>query len=124
VHRLLAALLLAVVSFPLISPALLGSDADSNLAACCRRAGKHHCGMPANHSDTSSGPRVQARPCPLFPGDQSVPTQRAAAGSLETAPSIFALIVSHPASHPQTEALSRISFTRSCQKRGPPVFLS
>ena len=36
-------LLLALFSFSLISPAVLASDADSKLPACCKRNGKHHC---------------------------------------------------------------------------------
>jgi hypothetical protein len=37
---------------------------------------------------------------------------------------IFAELVSHPSIHRQTEAKYRVSFSRSRQKRGPPVVLS
>ena len=36
----------------------------------------------------------------------------------------FSAVISHPANHVQTEACYRISFSRSSQKRGPPVVLS
>ncbi len=45
-RRLLSLVLLAVFSLPLILPALaLGQDPQSNLPACCRRNGAHHCRM-------------------------------------------------------------------------------
>jgi hypothetical protein len=73
-RRTVASLLLGLVSFPLIAPLLL-ADTDSDLPACCRRDGKHHCSMglgsvgSAETSMTdreSSGPAVNPiRPkCP------------------------------------------------------------
>jgi hypothetical protein len=48
--------------------ALSGSLSD--LPACCRREGKHHCSMGATNGAPSSGPAAaaQTEKCPLFPG--------------------------------------------------------
>jgi hypothetical protein len=120
-RRALAYLLLTVFSFPLIAPAMLAS-VESNLPACCRRAGKHGCAMPPNAASTGAVSLV-ATHCSMFPSGSSAP----AAGFIAVAKSsdaIFAAIVSHPAIHVQTEAIRRVSFSRSTQKRGPPVVLS
>ncbi len=44
-RRALAAMLVVLFSFPLIAPALASGPNDSQLPACCRRNGKHHCAM-------------------------------------------------------------------------------
>ena len=119
-RRALAILLMAVFSFPLISPALFASDAESNLPACCRRDGKHHCAMMASESESPSGPSLQAARCPSFPAASATPSSPAV--SLPPVSQvIFAGLLSHPASCPQTEALCRISYSRAGQKRGPPT---
>jgi hypothetical protein len=122
VRRVPAILLLAVFSFSLIGPAMYASDADSNLPACCRRDGKHHCAMAANRTD-SSAPALQASKCPAFPGSLGVPIQPTG-GLVSVSQAVFAAVVSHPASQPQVQALYRVSFSRAGQKRGPPVFFS
>jgi hypothetical protein len=60
--------------------AYISPDSESNLPACCRRRGKHHCSasiryQPANK--TFSSPRQQ---CPFFP--QTTPSQTSIAGYL------------------------------------------
>jgi len=117
--------LLAFFSFSLIGPEAF-VDSDSKLPACCRRDGKHHCASmeKAHQQQPPSGPSVKAvRQCTNFPKADGV---RAFSNSiLVSAPqAFFALIVSHPAVQPQTEARQRISFSRSRQKRGPPISLS
>jgi len=122
-RRVSAVLLVALFSFSLISPAVFASDADSKLPACCRRGGKHHCTTTASQSESSSGPAVQAGRCPFFPTGKAGPASRTV--SLPgISQSIFAGLVSHPASRPQTQELCRISYSRAGQKRGPPTFLS
>ena len=113
----MAGLLLAVFSFSLIAPALL-ADEDSNLPACCRRLGEHHCVIAA----TGEAGFIQER-CPHFPSGSA---SLAASGMVAVTPAqaVFAAIVSHPAAHAQTEARYRISFSRAWQKRGPPALLS
>jgi hypothetical protein len=60
--------------------------------------------------------------CPVCPKALPVATQHRFA--LEPASAVFAELFAHPASLPQTQAKFRISFSRSRQKRGPPVVLS
>lgn len=42
---------------------------------------------------------------------------------LQQSQSRFAEIATHPSGQPQTEARYRVAFSRSRQKRGPPVIL-
>jgi hypothetical protein len=122
-RRMSAILLMALFSFSLISPAVLASDTDSKLPACCRRGGKHHCTMTASQSESSSGRAMQAGRCPFFPTAKAAPASRTV--SLPgISQRVFAGLVSHPASRPQTLALCRISYSRAGQKRGPPTFFS
>jgi hypothetical protein len=124
-QRSCAILLLAFFSFSLIGPEAF-VDKDSSLPACCRRGGKHHCASmeQAHRQQPPSGPAVKAvRQCTNFPQTDGV---RAFSNSIlvSMSQSFFASIVSHPSVHPQTEARQRVSFSRSCQKRGPPISLS
>jgi hypothetical protein len=122
VRRLLAVSLLLLFSLPLISPLFaLTANSDTNLPACCRRNGAHHCMMKLQHTE-SSGTEVTLstipQRCPAFPavvtpvkhGDLSFPT----------ASLIFAEIVSNPSVKIQTQARARVALDRSRQKRGPP----
>jgi hypothetical protein len=115
-------LLVGLFSFSLISPAVFASDAELRVPACCRRAGEHGCVMKPSQS-ASSGPSAQADNCRFFPPAKAIPPGRTI--SLPgISRSIFAGLLSHPASRPQTEALFRISYSRSRQERGPPTPLS
>src|SRR5580658_4937528 len=123
-HRALASLLLALVSFPLISP-LLRADADSSLPSCCRRAGKHHCSTASASEETASSPALKAiQPrCSNYPSMVAVPRGSSVA-FLKNSPSIGASLLSYPSVEAWTEAQYRVSFSRSRQKRGPPSPLS
>jgi len=122
VRRIFAIVLLALLSFPLISPALLAYDADSKLPACCRRNGSHHCSIVAQQS-RSAGPAIETGRCPAFPVAAALPGNPAAT-SPGVSQAIFCGLVSHPASRPQAEALCRIAYSRAGQKRGPPTSIS
>lgn len=121
-RRIFAILLMALISFPLISPALLASDMDSKLPACCRRNGSHHCSIMAWQSH-AAGPAIETGRCLSFPvataflGNQTVSSP----GMSQT---IVGGLVSHPASPTQAEALCRMSYSRAGQKRGPPTSIS
>jgi hypothetical protein len=67
-QRILAILLTAVFSLPLISP-LLSASPDQQLPACCRKDGKHACAMRKAAPAPANGPAVSAvKPaCPLYP---------------------------------------------------------
>jgi hypothetical protein len=117
--------LLAMFSFSPIVPTTL-TDAKSNLPACCRRAGVHHCARhTADEQESSSGPAVRAirHACPYFPATTSVPGQSNTVLP-EDSRAIFASLLSHPAVQAQTEARYHVSFSPSHQKRGPPAPLS
>jgi hypothetical protein len=120
-RRALASLLLALFSFPLISP-MLRADTASNMPSCCRREGKHHCSMGS--ADAASGPALQAvqpkccnYPAAIaMPGDWSVVL-------FKNSPPIAIALLSYPPVEAQAEAQYRVSFSRSRQKRGPPSLL-
>jgi hypothetical protein len=61
-RRLLASLLLVLISLSLVSP-VLASPARSDVPACCLRNGKHHCEMGAEIS-TQGKPGLRAD-CPF-----------------------------------------------------------
>jgi hypothetical protein len=116
-------LLMAVFGFSLIAPAALPSDTESNLPACCQHGGKHHCALMASRAASSAGPSLRAAPCALFPAAKASPaTRTVSAPAISQA--VFAALMGHPASRPQTEALCRISYSRAGQKRAPPTPLS
>lgn len=101
---------------------LLAVDTSSRLPACCRRDGSHHC-MPGMSIGDSSGKTFSAiaPKCPSFPKATAGPVSHNWAyppAGVSSTP-LFA----HADSGPQTEARSRISWSRSRQKRGPPVGL-
>src|SRR5438105_2808780 len=121
-HRICALLLLHVISFLLIAPAIC-VDAASQLPACCRAKGRHHCAM--DHPSTGQRLVTEAPAyavsahCPMFPK-----TAIAVTSSLvlltRTSQQFYCCVLSDPAIHAQTEARFRISFRRTCQKRGRP----
>jgi hypothetical protein len=128
-RRVPAILLVFVFSFSLIASALF-VDAASNLPACCRRDGKHHCGVTdRDMADTAqtpaSGLAADARhaKCPLFPNGGAVLPQSGAALLTASQPAGVS-IASQMVTAAQGDAGYRISFNCSHQKRGPPSLLS
>lgn len=125
-QRVPAILLAFVFSFSLIGPALFVDD-ESNLPACCRRNGKHHCGMMAEDMarGPSSGAAVDAlrTRCPLFPTGGAV-LPHSGAAVLAACRTAGVSIVSQIAGPAQAQTGYRRSFNRSHQKRGPPGLLS
>ena len=119
-RRLLAVLLIALFGLLAVSPAF-ASDPDSNLPACCRRAGKHHCAL-ASTSGAASGPALQSGGrCPYFPG--SVVTTSPDAIAAVASRVLFAPAPRHAAVRYASQTSAIFSPDRSHQKRGPPSFL-
>ena len=118
--RWTAALLLLSFSFTLIGPAVF-ADQDSQLPACCRNNGKHGCSM-TGPSEPSSGPsfRVPSK-CPYY-SVAGVFTANGNTSLTRDETTVAVSLVAHAAGLPQAEARSRISFSRSWYKRGPPLF--
>jgi hypothetical protein len=121
VKRALASLLLSVVTLPLL-PAFVETAA-SNIPACCRRNGKHHCSKTDNDSQAASSIALRATNarCPLYPKASAQPS-----GSTPIHVSQFVSIqqpvLSAPAAE-RSENLRSTAYDRSSQKRGPPSLL-
>ena len=92
-RQVTASLLAAFFSLTLISPALFAADPDSNLPACCRRSGHHHC--TNTNQDTSAGPALQQARCSVYPSAPSVPVTRTS-GLTKYSQTVFAALVSIP----------------------------
>jgi hypothetical protein len=118
---IVAVVLAALFSWAPILP-LFVSSPSSNLPACCRKNGKHHCAQQSMHSlSPERGASLVQQKCPLFQHTDEAAHIQGYTPSESIA--IFAGLLSHPAMSAQTEAGYRISFHRARQKRGPPVFL-
>jgi hypothetical protein len=66
-RRCIAILLLGMFGFAPLSPAFSGAP-ETNLPACCRRDGRHHCSTPVPRGSSDSGPGFRSRiSCPLYP---------------------------------------------------------
>jgi hypothetical protein len=127
VRRLLSIFLLVMFGLPFVSPLLaLTAKSESNLPACCRRNGQHHCmtnlggrAQLASHDPQFQAPVEKCPYCPpavaLIHGNTFVPL---------TGKAIFAGLIAHPAVAAQAESKLRISRSRSRQKRGPPASLT
>lgn len=112
---------------PLVHAA--SSDPESDLPACCRRNGKHHCAMMDRYlREKSSGAPVFTLPpqhCPMYPQHRGMmfPRSPFAFAVIPAAGADWAGLREHPACHAQTEARYRISCDRTRLKRGPPACL-
>lgn len=120
-RRLLASALMLAFFSPLIAPAFTASVNEADLPACCRRDGKHHCMMYRMAMGLAPWPyRTVQDKCPyspfahlailIFHGYFSHKPPAAAAHMAVLAARVR-----------QAEAGYRISFSRSRQKRGPPL---
>jgi hypothetical protein len=124
-RRLLSILLFGAFLFPLVAPALAAASA-SGVPACCRRNGKHHCGMlqAEKNQAESQDVRVSA-PVEKCPFEQkSFGTAHHDLSTSAAAATNTIALAQEPTAASQAECLRRISFDRSRQKRGPPVVLS
>lgn len=120
-RRSIATGLLCLFNTLWIAP-LVSSDPHSNLPACCRRDGKHHCSMMQMTEQSAGGPNSRAvtPKCPLFP--KTVPlAHRIQLYALATR-SLLGSIVDQPAAPAQAEIQYRVSSARAHQERGPPQF--
>ena len=122
-RRVLSAFLVSVFSYSLIGPALFAS-ADSNVPACCRRDGKHHCSMSGMDQDTSMAPpglslAAFSAKCSYFPkGGALLPHSDAAVGG--TFAVCWSVITVHATLRLTADASYCAAFGRAHGKRGPP----
>jgi len=120
-RKLLSTLLLAMLSFTVVSPLpSFGRLDDSSVPACCRKGGRHHCLVnwserfgAHDHATQIGGPIEK---CPYGPG--TIPAVHPNVFGPPTSAAIFASLISHPAGLAQTNSKRRISGDRSRQKRG------
>jgi hypothetical protein len=124
-----------ILGLPMISPLFAMEGDAGNLAACCRRDGKHHCmmmagmtmGATSDGDSASSNPGTGTQPtvaivterCPY--GPQGLPGAMHRDWTLDTSSAVFAGLVAHPSGSPQTESKRRVSSLRARHKRGPPA---
>ena len=66
-RRAFAVTLVLVFSLPLIAPLLASTPDESQLPACCRRNGKHHCAMSMEVGNIPSRFHVVSEKCPYSP---------------------------------------------------------
>jgi len=119
--RSIGIVLLSLFGADLAVP-FLAPDLRAELPACCRRDGKHHCAMMDMLEGTDGSPKVIPSRCPFFPNHGVAANIEGATPTLPAQSSVN-LAFTERAAKAQTEALYRISHSRSRQKRGPP-FLS
>jgi hypothetical protein len=119
----LVVLLLSAFLFPMVAPALAS---DSAVPACCRRNGKHHCGMLQAEKLQAATQDVRATApverCPFQQKSLGVAHHDLSTSAVAATNTIA--LIQEPTAPSQAECLRRISFDRSRQKRGPPVVLS
>jgi hypothetical protein len=119
VRRAFGILLLLLFSLPLIAPAFASGPDDSQLPACCRRDGKHHCAMNMEAGSIPSSFHVISARCPYSPFihgplmPQHAFAAPADSGFPSPATGTGAVIR-------EAEAGYRISADRARHKRGPP----
>jgi hypothetical protein len=119
--RIIAAALLLVFAGNTALPALF-ADPESNLPACCRRDGKHHCAMMdmagMDQDDGGSYWKSTPQKCAQFPKTgASLCTGKIGP---RRASEIGPIVSSLPTIAAQTEVLYHVSHSRSRDKRGPP----
>lgn len=121
-----AILLVCLFSSELIGSALVASH-EAKLPACCRGEGKHRCGMKSMagvRPATSASVRSAAISCPLYPKGNIVPASGRDGAPAPVAGLVVPVAIWHPDLRVQAEARQRVSFSRTCPKRGPPFLQS
>ncbi|HYZ84272.1 MAG TPA: hypothetical protein VE621_07705 [Bryobacteraceae bacterium] len=125
-HQVVTLALLVIFTMPIVQLFQPGRP-QPKLPACCRRDGKHGCAMVMQTERARPGDGLAIRaaklPCSSYPHGTSAPatTPLVVAGPI---PVILPLPPRAIDAVSQTEALYRVSFSRSRQKRGPPSFVS
>jgi len=120
--RILSFVLLLMVGLPLISPVFgLSADAQTDLAACCRRNGAHHCMSTQAEMDAllhgTHVSQVHGK-CPLYPAVARSNHREQLSFNQHSALIVDAF--SHPARHGQVEDWTQPALEGEQHKRGPP----
>jgi hypothetical protein len=117
-------LLLVAFSLSLLTPLLLASAEQTNLPACCRRDGNHHCakqmGKPA-----ADGVQITALSvCPFFPAGKVTPAPVPLGIAPPVLNGIAASITVENAPAPPRVTRHSDAIIRPWQQRGPPSLVS
>ena len=119
-RRAIASILLALFSLPLIAPVLF-ADSVSDLPACCRRFGKHHCSTRGSGSPGGPVARAIQPKCPLFPNGSGVPAgSRTLLSKVQVTGELPVFGLAIP---PATHSRPHVLLADSARKRGPPANL-
>jgi len=131
-RRLLSILLLAIFGLgpaisavPAFASGWTGKVDESRLPACCRRNGKHHCGMGSAADTTaqqSGGEATVAAndPCPFAP--QSMAATAPTLAAMLLTPADAARLAGELCVLLAAATFAVLASRRSQPKRGPPVF--
>ena len=121
-RRLLSILLVALMGLTAVSPLFALTPTRTELPACCRKAGKHHCeGTSLMSSEKRPAFSAQVEKCPYC--QISVVSSHPNEPAVASRQSTWNVPAIHAASLPHMQS-ARCSAADSLQyKRGPPVFL-
>jgi len=122
-RRVASAFLLLAFSLPLVAPALASAPDESQLPACCRRNGKHHCAMSMAMGSVSSRYRTVSEKCPFSPYAHA-PLMVPHAFASSAPPTAIGPAAGPSAIVREAESGYRISADRARHKRGPPLSLA
>ncbi len=125
VRRLLASLLLNVLAFALIAPAI-SVRTDSQLPACCRANGKHKCAMLAKRYSSGvseTGKALVSEQCPYSHSSGTLGTAFQLPGFTVTTRFSRAATIAGIV-RPEIVRQVRWTNSRSHCKRGPPLSLA
>jgi hypothetical protein len=127
VRRLLAISLLLLFGMPLISPLFaLAANTESNLPACCRRNGSHHCMMSMaerDHLANKAGAHapMMGERCPYLP--KALPVASSSPlFALNAAMTVFSVMAMDGIAVRPSFVARRVLHGHSGLQRGPPVF--
>jgi len=122
-RRWIAISLLLLLGWTLAAP-MLAADADSNLPACCRRHGKHHCMMSrmGQHSGSKRGFTSASERCPCCPA--SACPVHSPIYAPNTSDQFYGDVVFQTVPVPRSATPCRSAFFRGYPKRGPPTPLA
>lgn len=115
----LSTLLLLAFSLPILMPPFISAANRSELPACCRAHGAHHCMMSGVSVAVPSRYRTIAARCPYFPALRIL--LMTPHGVITPAANGICQALQLSEIVRETEAGYRISADRTRQKRGPPA---
>ncbi|MBS1815981.1 MAG: hypothetical protein JSS87_13995 [Acidobacteria bacterium] len=122
-RKLLAITLLAVFGLPFVSPLFaLSAKSESQLPACCRRNGKHHCTMGAAAGGDHAPAFVAHEKCPYAQMAFTAPLSNTSVLPASSGISVALQQGRHVVAQAASGVHDATGFAHP--KRGPPPFFS